>query len=238
MNSNLYTSDQVWKRLSETDPYWGVLSMDQFHGEITGDVRELFFSTGRNGVEHMMFKAKLAGWKGDNKVAVDFGCGVGRLSHSLAKNFDKVYSIDISEKMLELCIENCKSFGNSNVIPVISDDTMSGLDGVDADFILSVITFQHIRPERGIKIIDALLSKLKIGGAAAFFVLIGGTGHTITEEVSAEQLESGAERLIEMNVYNIHELMKLFQTYASDVNFTFVPTGGQMGANIWVVRDK
>jgi len=48
-------------------------------------------------------------------VVLDIGCGPGRMTIPLAKMVKKVIAIDFAEDMVELCIENCRQAGVTNV---------------------------------------------------------------------------------------------------------------------------
>ena len=67
--------------------------------------------------------------------------------------------------MIAEAIENCQKFDISNASFVISDDELSKATGM-FDLVLSYIVLQHIEPERGLKIIDRLLSRVSPGGIA------------------------------------------------------------------------
>ena len=47
-------------------------------------------------------KRRPGGSPAARRSALDFGCGIGRLSQALAEHFDQVYGVDISPKMIEL----------------------------------------------------------------------------------------------------------------------------------------
>jgi SAM-dependent methyltransferase len=229
-----FVSDAVWRRLSQTAPYWSVLSMDEFANELTPATRDKFFQTGEDLVANAFARASaLAPGLSSPAVAIDFGCGVGRLTRPLARRSGRVYAVDISADMLRMCLENCAEAGLRNVIPIFST---GALTGIEADLIVTSITFQHIRPSRGMLILESLLNALKIGGVAFLFILVAGASNVVPEVPDADRIQHGAKELIEMNVYPAADLITMFARFASEVHFSFVPMGGQLGADIVLRR--
>jgi len=101
-------------------------------------------------------------------MALDFGCGVGRLTRALAKNVDVCYGIDISEKMIDLAknynrdIQNCKFFVNH-------DAKLSMFPDNKFDLIFSHIVLQHISDPKLIKsYIQEFIRILKKNGLIVF----------------------------------------------------------------------
>jgi len=88
-----------WDDLAQVDPLWAVLSVD---GKRNGrwDLDE-FFATGEAEVEQILATATQLGRPARRGLALDFGCGVGRLTRALAQRFDETVGVDVSERMLE-----------------------------------------------------------------------------------------------------------------------------------------
>ena len=85
--------------------------------------------------------------------ALDYGCGVGRLSEAMMAYSKAVTGYDISSGMLE-----------------IARGRNAGITYVDAlpdgpfDWINSALVFQHMAPERGLAELEALLQRLGPAG--------------------------------------------------------------------------
>jgi SAM-dependent methyltransferase len=94
-------SDQArdWDDLALVDPFWAVLAADGKRGG--GWALDEFLSTGEADVEQILATAAELGRPSRSERALDFGCGVGRLTRALARRFDEVVGIDVSERMLE-----------------------------------------------------------------------------------------------------------------------------------------
>jgi 2-polyprenyl-3-methyl-5-hydroxy-6-metoxy-1,4-benzoquinol methylase len=165
------TTDKVWRTWGDADPYFGVLSDEKFRRGNIKDNKEEFFAIGAADVSATlerygrMFGAPSAG------TALDFGCGVGRLSLALADRFDHVVGLDISPGMLAEARENAAARGRTNAAFALSDETLSGAPG-QFDFVNSYIVLQHIAPARGLPIIQKLLAKVAPGGGCMIHVSV------------------------------------------------------------------
>jgi ubiquinone/menaquinone biosynthesis C-methylase UbiE len=133
---------QQWQRLGASDPYWAVLTdPSKRHGRWT---RAEFFATGEAEIQALLERLEQLQLVPTMGKALDFGCGVGRLSRALAKRFRKVAAVDISESMLaEAKAANSALFPNidfvHNTVPDLQIFTSETFD-----FIYSNIVLQHI----------------------------------------------------------------------------------------------
>src|SRR5205807_547797 len=87
-----------WEDLAHLDPLFAILTAE---GKQFGKWdRNEFFTSGQLEIDTLM---RSCGFNsGDNGRALDFGCGVGRLSRALRPYFSEVFGIDISEQMIAL----------------------------------------------------------------------------------------------------------------------------------------
>jgi SAM-dependent methyltransferase len=142
-----------WNTLGETQPYFAVLTEDRFLREqMSNEDREAFFASGEADIARIFDLINFA-----PKSALDFGCGVGRLTRALAKRVDRVAGVDAAESMLRIARENVPNATFSRTIP-----------NERFDLIVSLIVFQHIPVPRGEALLDELLSHLD-GVAALHF---------------------------------------------------------------------
>lgn len=104
-----------------------------------------------------------------SKTAVEFGCGVGRLSLGLAGKFKYLHSYDVSDSQVTLAkkasvdaeVLNCQ-------FHLSSGNPFAALES--ADFFYSKSTFQHYPPPIIHQFIRNALRSLKPGGLALFQV--------------------------------------------------------------------
>lgn len=126
-----------------------------------------FFATGVEEIREVMACADALRLPASRKKALDFGCGVGRLTQALAAHFDEVLGVDISPVMIELANrhnrrgERCRYMLNDQ-------DNLGLFPGRGFDLIYSNITLQHIRPHLVKAYLKEFLRVLSPGGLLLF----------------------------------------------------------------------
>src|SRR3954463_12883716 len=89
-----------WNELGATDPLWAILTVPEYKGNRWN--AEEFFRSGQTAVGELL---RRIGGQLELPVrhaqALDFGCGVGRLTQALAGHFDDVHGVDIAPSMIE-----------------------------------------------------------------------------------------------------------------------------------------
>jgi len=159
-------SDRAWERYGDLDPYFGVCVQDKYRmGRLSESTLKEFFHSGE---EHINQLLNLIQQHLDSKFqpsrALDFGCGVGRLTIPLARICSYVVGIDIADSMLREARRNClRENVASKVNLVKSDDKLSKVAGT-FDLIVSFIVFQHIPPRRGLVLLEAIIDRLDANG--------------------------------------------------------------------------
>lgn len=151
-------TDADWRKIGAEEPFWGVLtSPDHLREALTPEGIERFYRIGREEIGlHAHLIGQVSGMSPQGGCAIDFGCGVGRLSEAMAAIADDVIGVDVSPGMLETARRRS---GRVRYVETIPDEAF--------DWINSAIVFQHIPPERGLSILDRLLSGLTMGGAVS-----------------------------------------------------------------------
>lgn len=159
---------QFWKNIGKTDPYFGVLTHEEYRSENLDDnSKQAFFASGER---HINRVAKVFNEMFPKQVfqpvnALDFGCGIGRLSLALAGHCQQVMGVDVSPAMLVEAQANQVSRGINNVrFQLVSEN--SGFLSEQYDYIHSSMVFQHIHPNDGMEILNHLLFHLSSGGKA------------------------------------------------------------------------
>ena len=162
------STDADWDKWGETDPYFGVLSSDEYHAEnLNEESKAKFFQSGDEYIGRTLAVVRRhldADYR--PKHCVDFGCGVGRLVIPLAGLSENVIGIDVSDHMLAEAASNCGKKNIENVLFVKSDDDLTEITG-SYDFIHSCLVLQHIPTKRGMRLVNALLHHLEPGGVVA-----------------------------------------------------------------------
>jgi trans-aconitate methyltransferase len=224
-----------WNNLGETQPYFAVLTENRFLSERMSDAdREAFFASGEADVAQIF---DLIGIQ--PKSALDFGCGVGRLTRALTKRVDRVAGVDAAESMLRLARENVPNATFSTAIP-----------NERFDLIVSLIVFQHIPVKRGEALLDELLARLENGGVAALHFTFRRPGsflrrvarqirrrvplvHRIAQRVRGERRMP----YMQMNQYDLDRLLAIIRRHGcSEPRMVPMNHGGVEGAIVVAVR--
>jgi len=154
-----------WERLGATDPYWAVLT-DNTRKNGNWNAEE-FFQTGKSEIKYLFQRLEQLNLTFTAEVAVDFGCGVGRLSRALAEHFTKVIGIDVSSSMLGEARSANAHIPNIEFIHNVAED-LSVLSDISVNFIYSNIVLQHMPQQRQSQYIKEFCRILGAGGVLVF----------------------------------------------------------------------
>ncbi len=161
---------RVWTTLGREDPLWAVLSRPDKRGG-RWDADE-FLATGRAEIDAQM--AALVAWGLPRRrgLALDFGCGAGRLTRALAMHFDEALGVDVSAGMLDTARALNADIGNVRFVenatprlPMVADASV--------DFVYSCMTLQHIPSVLAQGYVEEFLRVLAPGGVAGFQFVTG-----------------------------------------------------------------
>lgn len=257
------STDSEWEKWGARDPYFGVLTNDVFRRRNLDErLRREFFESGSRHVEHVLrtVEARL-GARRPRGRALDFGCGVGRVTIPLSRLFDRVVGLDVAPSMLAEARRNCTDAQRENIELRLSDDSLEAAEG-DFDLVHSTIVLQHVRIERGRTIFANLVRLVRHGGVGVLHVTYGWDRHAATfgqpSPPPAPPPPSLLERVIpyrrtdpprsapagpegdpkmEMHYYNFSELMFILQGSGISGFFCeFSDHGGALGGTIYFQR--
>jgi len=167
MNKRRYLRN--WEGIARADPLWSICTHPDRKDGKWG--REEFFETGRGewgSLVRYLSEQNIALPR--NGKALDFGCGVGRLSRAMAGYFSTVTGVDASAAMIGLAREY--HAGEYSTIRFVHHDQpgLSLFGNNTFDFILSVLVLQHIPVEEGKNYLREMARVLKPGGILLFQV--------------------------------------------------------------------
>ncbi|HEX7855589.1 MAG TPA: methyltransferase domain-containing protein [Sphingobium sp.] len=219
----MVSSDRNWQAWGESDPYYAVLTDPRFRGESSEAARQDFFDGGRAYIDDTLARVEMHFGSIARERALDFGCGVGRLTIPLAQHFTSVTGLDISSAMLEEAHRNSAGFA---IDYRLSDDRLTALDGT-FDFINSCIVLQHIPIERGMVLLDGLLARVRPAGGCAIHLsikrrqnrrqeLLYAVRHRIPGGQALLNLLSGKSAkapVMQMNEYSLADVIRLFNVH-------------------------
>lgn len=141
-----YQSD--WEEFAQLDPMWAIIT-DKNKKYNKWNNKE-FFETGKREIKNFLINVKKLNIKIKFGTALDFGCGIGRLTRALSKYFKKIYGVDISPSMIELANKYNKYPDKCDYILNDKDDLSIFKDN-SFDFIYTNIVLQHIPDKKIIK---------------------------------------------------------------------------------------
>jgi SAM-dependent methyltransferase len=153
-------TDADWTAISAREPHFGVLTNERYlAANLTAEAVEDFYSTGTGDVAVIVEELRRRWPDFSPTAAIDFGCGVGRLSLAMLAHAAEVVGVDVAPAMLLRATERAKKVGAHLTFTDQIPDS--------ADWVMSHIVFQHIPPARGLKLLEKLLATLPVGGFAS-----------------------------------------------------------------------
>lgn len=102
-----------------------------------------FFATGREEIDGVMARLDELGATPERGRALDFGCGLGRLTRALADHFDAVVGIDISDEMVRQATALNRDVPGCE-FRVNPGETIAAVEDDSVDLVYSNITLQHV----------------------------------------------------------------------------------------------
>lgn len=157
---------KAWQDFGQTEPHWSVMVDEAFKNANIGENIEAFYESGKHDVEFFLNFLRRADISPSFEKALDYGCGVGRLTMALSGYARHVKGVDISPPHLRLATDRARDQGVAN----IGFDAVANVADLDryADFnlIISRIVLQHNPPPVMAAIYAKLLAALAPGGVA------------------------------------------------------------------------
>jgi ubiquinone/menaquinone biosynthesis C-methylase UbiE len=156
---------QQWELLGAHDPYWAVLSdPTKKNGRWS---KTEFFQTGIDEINILLQKTSRRGIRLRFELALDYGCGVGRLSRALSTSFQRVLGVDISDSMLSEARSVNSAFPNIQFLRN-NGDSLAGVADGTVDFVYSNIVLQHSPRKTQCLLIKEFCRVLRPGGTLIF----------------------------------------------------------------------
>jgi FkbM family methyltransferase len=161
---------ETWQTLGREDPLWAVLS----HADKRGNRwrADEFLETGRAEIAAHMQVLDALGIPAERRLALDFGCGAGRLTRALAPQFDRAIGVDVSNSMIAAARALNNDIDNVSFVENASPQLATIADGC-VDLVYSNMTLQHIPTELALDYIDEFYRVLAPGGVALFHFVAG-----------------------------------------------------------------
>lgn len=140
---NLKELQKHWHKFGKQDPLWAIITWpDKKGGKWKPDE---FFDSGKTHVNGVMAYLNAKGICIQRKRALDFGCGVGRVTQALADHFEEVCGVDIAPSMVKLA-RKYNRHGDRYRHYVNDAADLKLFSSNSFDFVHTIIVLQHMLP--------------------------------------------------------------------------------------------
>lgn len=161
----LHDIQDLWETLARDDPMWAVLTWPKKRGHRWEP--DEFFATGADEIRCVMDRIRRLQIDVPRRTALDFGCGVGRVTQALAFHFERVWGLDISPTMIEEA-ERHNRFPRSCRYALNVEPDLKRFAGSSFDFVYSCITLQHLGRDLALAYLREFIRLLSPHGLAVF----------------------------------------------------------------------
>lgn len=161
-----------WNEFGRSDPLWAILTVPDKKGR-RWSVDE-FLQTGRDEIAALIAYLDGRGLAARRRLALDFGCGAGRLTYALAGYFDRVIGVDIAPSMIEaaraLHGEASLAGARSERVEfhVNSTSRLESVESGSIDLVYTRLVLQHIAPRYIREYLAEFVRALRPGGVLVF----------------------------------------------------------------------
>jgi SAM-dependent methyltransferase len=163
---DLATIREGWNHAAREDAMFNIITLPEYSNGRWPE-RE-FFRHGRREIDALLDRLDDLELRGPRrKQALDFGCGIGRLTQALHPEYKQVIGVDISDEMIRLARHHnrwgtrCRYLRtHGHVIPYVKRDS--------CDLIYSRITLQHMPADLQRGYVGEFVQLLAPNGLAVF----------------------------------------------------------------------
>lgn len=154
-----------WDRFGATDPLWAILTDPARKGGRWSP--DAFFATGRVEIAAVVARAQRFALPRQWDRALDFGCGVGRLTQALADQARHVIGVDVAPSMIEQA-RHFNRHGTRCHYEVNSQPDLRRWPDASFDIIYTGRVLQHMEPRYAQAYLREFLRLLRPGGYLSF----------------------------------------------------------------------
>jgi len=141
VSPSLRRHQRDWEDLGDLDPCWAILAYpERRYGRWNLDD---FFRSGEQEIGRLVVDMERLGYPARRERALDFGCGVGRLTRALAPHFRECYGVDVSAPMIDAARKLNSAFSSCQFVLNANPDLRIFPNG-HFDLIYSVLVLQHL----------------------------------------------------------------------------------------------
>jgi len=229
-------TDEDWRIIAEVEPFYGVLTNPKFlRSNIDDAAKAEFFATGEGDVGHIHREMNRHFGPFNPRSAMDFGCGVGRLTRALHDITGDAIGVDVAPGMVAEARKEVRAgLSFTTTLP----DRLFG-------WIVSIIVFQHITPERGYPLLQRICGLAAPGGGITLQLpfyrreaMAGAPGGRLLSNgekpLPVPPYPPGEMTMFDYDLSRV--VMTLFESGFSDVRLVPTDHGGFCGAMIYGKR--
>jgi SAM-dependent methyltransferase len=198
---------QEWLNLGNKEPYWSVLTKPEFNLDQFKENKDKFYASG-DSFSYLFSSALRRNGINPNLIdtVLDVGCGVGRITVHLARSFNRVIGVDVSQAHLNIAKAYLQEADISNVELQHWADMRALYSLPKVDAVYSIITLQHNPPPVSAWMIKMLLNALRPNGVAYFQLPTYKSGYLFEVE---RYLNSPPSNHFEMHFLPQREIFKI-----------------------------
>jgi ubiquinone/menaquinone biosynthesis C-methylase UbiE len=158
-----------WDGFARTDPFWSILSDSNTRDRQWDETA--FFESGAEDVSRLLAHCQIIRLPIDlSAPALDFGCGVGRLTQALASHFAPCTGVDISPVMIELA-NQYNRFPDTCRYVVNNASVLAEHPNNHFGFICCLLVLQHMKTELADSYLREMIRVLRPGGVLVSQIL-------------------------------------------------------------------
>jgi SAM-dependent methyltransferase len=154
-----------WDALGTQDPLWAILSEPEKRGN-KWDLDE-FFASGRSEVAELMARCARLGRPLERAAALDFGCGVGRITQALVEHFGAVTGVDVAASMIEQA-QQLNRHGERCRYVLNEASSLEPFGDESFDLVYTKLVLQHMHPRYALRYLLEFERVLRPGGMLLF----------------------------------------------------------------------
>ncbi len=178
-----------WLHLGAHEPHWSVLTEDRFKSENIAKHEDAFFASGELQVMDLRVAAARSGLDlSGYDTCIELGCGLGRGTVWLARQFGKVVAADISAAHLKHARQVAARFGQPGISFLHINEIGQYQDLPPFNVFFSFLVLMHNPPPLMAFILETILTRLLPGGIGYFQIptYIVNYGFAATEYLAGE----------------------------------------------------
>jgi predicted O-methyltransferase YrrM len=154
-----------WDQLGQRDAMWSILTLPGTRGNRWKQAA--FFRTGDEEVQRLLRHLDELGVPPRTGRALDFGCGIGRITQALARRFGSVDGVDIAPSMI-VQARRLSRHSPGCVYHVNDRPDLAIFPDRSFDLVYSIYVLQHMEPRYSRRYLEEFVRLLAPGGLAVF----------------------------------------------------------------------